>query len=249
MDQQPPRRQQITNAIRERIVSGDLAPGALLPSEPEVTRTYDVTRHTAQAALRDLEHEGLAVVLPGRGRVVRDTRRVQLPADRYLRAGGPAGGPWETACAALGLTGHTEVVEVAEHPADEIVAAALGLEAGHRAIRRLNRMYLGDDVVQLQDTWLDPARFGNTALAQAPIIAGGIYKGLADLGYPPASAAETVTARMPTRPEVEDLRLEPGTPVIDVRRTTYTADDTALAHVHLVLDGGRVSLAYHQLID
>lgn len=249
MEQEPPRRQQITDAIRERIVSGALAPGALLPSEPEVTRTYSVTRHTAQAALRDLEHEGLAVVLPGRGRVVRDTRRVRLPADRYLRAGSPAAGPWETACAALGLSGHTEVVEVSEHPADEVVAAALGLETGQRAIRRLNRMHLGDEVVQLQETWLDPARFGHTKMTETPIISGGIYKGLADLGYPPVNAAETVTARMPTRPEVEALHLEPGTPVIDVRRTTYTDDEIPLAHVHLVLDGGRVSLAYHQHID
>jgi GntR family transcriptional regulator len=239
---------QLAGSLRARIINGDLAPGALLPSEPELARTHGVSRTTARAVMTALDHEGLTTVVPGRGRVVRDTRRVLLPADRYLKAGGPAGGPWETACATLGLSGYTEIVEVTHSYADEVVAAALGLTAGDRVIARRNRMHLTadnrNDVVQLQSTYLDAARFGDTSMAEPPIVSGGIYLGLERLGYTLATAAETVTARMPTRPEAEELHLEAGTPVIDLRRTTYTDDEAPVLHVHLVLDGGRVSLAF-----
>ena len=60
----------ISAALRQRIVQGEFAPGALLPSEAELSSEYGVSRNTLRRALTELEEERLITVLPGRGRVV-----------------------------------------------------------------------------------------------------------------------------------------------------------------------------------
>ncbi|MCQ4081133.1 GntR family transcriptional regulator [Streptomyces sp. RB6PN25] len=62
---------QIAGALRERIRSGALAAGELLPSELALSAEYGVARNTLRRALAQLEEEGLIESLPGRGRVVR----------------------------------------------------------------------------------------------------------------------------------------------------------------------------------
>jgi DNA-binding GntR family transcriptional regulator len=60
----------ITASLRQRIIRGEFAAGALLPSEAELTAEYGVSRNTLRRALTELEEERLIAVLPGRGRVV-----------------------------------------------------------------------------------------------------------------------------------------------------------------------------------
>ncbi|MGK5529667.1 GntR family transcriptional regulator [Streptomyces sp. URMC 129] len=64
---------QIARALRERIASGALPPGELLPSEATLSAEFRVARNTLRRALSVLETEGLIESLPGRGRVVRAT--------------------------------------------------------------------------------------------------------------------------------------------------------------------------------
>jgi len=47
------RSRQIADELREQIETGRLVPGALMPSEPEVARTYGVSRQTARSARPD----------------------------------------------------------------------------------------------------------------------------------------------------------------------------------------------------
>ena len=56
----------MADALRSRILSGDLAPGAALREEA-LSSAYDVSRHTLRAALRDLAGEGLIRIVPNRG--------------------------------------------------------------------------------------------------------------------------------------------------------------------------------------
>ena len=128
------------------------------------------------------------------------------------------------------------------------MARELGLEAGTAVIRRGNRMHIGDQVAQLQETWLPLSLFIGTPLAAPEKVTGGIYRGLADAGHPPSVADEVVTGRMPTEEEAEALCLDPGSPVLDIRRTTRDRGGRAVVHVHIVVSADRVSLAYRQLL-
>jgi DNA-binding GntR family transcriptional regulator len=61
---------QIAEALRSRIASGDLPPGATLPSEAALGKEFGVARSTVRRALAELETERLIQTLPGTGRVV-----------------------------------------------------------------------------------------------------------------------------------------------------------------------------------
>lgn len=52
------------------IALGTHNPGETLPSETELANLHDVSRHTIQSALKELEASGEVVTRPGRRRVV-----------------------------------------------------------------------------------------------------------------------------------------------------------------------------------
>src|SRR4051794_18241575 len=62
---------QVAESLRKAISSGQLAPGAELPSEAQLCQEYDVSRITVRKALSTLEQEGLVVSAQGRPRRVR----------------------------------------------------------------------------------------------------------------------------------------------------------------------------------
>jgi GntR family transcriptional regulator len=63
--------QQLYQILRQRVSSGDLKPGDLVPPESELTRVYGVSRITVRAALDQLVHEGIIDRHRGRGSFVR----------------------------------------------------------------------------------------------------------------------------------------------------------------------------------
>ncbi len=67
----PPERRKahevIADAIRQKIVNGELAQGQRLPPEDELTVQFNVARTTLREALRVLESQGLIAIVRGRG--------------------------------------------------------------------------------------------------------------------------------------------------------------------------------------
>jgi DNA-binding GntR family transcriptional regulator len=57
----------IAEKLRQRLA--DVAPGSALPSETSLAAEFGVVRNTVRRALAELEHEGIIVTLPGRGRL------------------------------------------------------------------------------------------------------------------------------------------------------------------------------------
>lgn len=62
----------VATELVEQIRAGKYVPGDLLPSEPELTRHFGVSRHTVRSALRSLYEKGLVVSQRGRGTIVQD---------------------------------------------------------------------------------------------------------------------------------------------------------------------------------
>ena len=61
----PPAYQELADALRRQIVSGDLRPGDRLPVEPELCAAYGVSRSTVREALRVLSSENLITTRRG----------------------------------------------------------------------------------------------------------------------------------------------------------------------------------------
>ena len=77
--------QEIADTLRQRISSGALGPGARLPGEQALAAEFGVARGTARAALQQVEVEGLARVVPGRGRFVSGQPETSGDAASYER--------------------------------------------------------------------------------------------------------------------------------------------------------------------
>lgn len=60
----------IAAALRARIDSGQLPPGAMLPSITRISQEWGVAKVTAAKALKELRSEGLARSVPGWGTFV-----------------------------------------------------------------------------------------------------------------------------------------------------------------------------------
>jgi GntR family histidine utilization transcriptional repressor len=88
-----PRYQQLKEMIIGRISSGDLRPSDRVPSENELVESMQVSRMTANRALRELTDEGYVDRVAGRGTFVADFRarshvlEVQNIADEIARRG------------------------------------------------------------------------------------------------------------------------------------------------------------------
>jgi DNA-binding LacI/PurR family transcriptional regulator len=65
--------QQIKDALRAKIVSGELKPGALIPDERSLAQKLKVSRKTTRRAILELTGEGLLRRVRGRGTYVRDS--------------------------------------------------------------------------------------------------------------------------------------------------------------------------------
>lgn len=79
---------QISASIRAAILTGELAPGAQLPSTQELTGRFKVARMTVQHAIRTLREEGWVDSRVGAGVFVRDQARLPTPDDtRHPLAG------------------------------------------------------------------------------------------------------------------------------------------------------------------
>src|SRR3546814_9591408 len=72
-----PRYVLVASRLLDEIDSGVYPVGSLLPTESELMERFDVSRHTAREAMRELQSRGLVVRRPGIGtRVVsKQTRR------------------------------------------------------------------------------------------------------------------------------------------------------------------------------
>jgi GntR family transcriptional regulator len=246
----PPSRR-IADKLRRAILDGELAPGAMLPSERELARMHGTARNTARAAVEILEAEGLVEAQHGRGAFVRERRPfLRLAHDRFSRRHREAGrAPFRAEAEAQGRTARVDVVAIERVPAPDWVAERLSLKAGERVLVRRNRYLADEEPVQLADTYLPLAIATDTPLEHEVPAAGGIYAALEQLGHRLASIEEQVTARMPLPPEVEALALLPGVPVIELRHTSRDESGAAIEVTHSILPADRNALTFELPVD
>ena len=62
-----PSYKQLSNQLRDMIISGEIGPGEALPSLAQMVTETGLSMSTVQRAVRVLVSEGLVVTVPGRG--------------------------------------------------------------------------------------------------------------------------------------------------------------------------------------
>lgn len=218
--------QQIADDLRKVIRSGDLAPGAQLPSERDLVERYGTSPQTARQAVRLLKTEGLVVGERGRGVFVRERPPVlRAGSDRYARWRRDQGkAPLQAEVEELGLSWRQEVLELAEVTAPEWVASWYDLDPETTVFVRRRRFWLEGRPSQLADSYYPLDLVQGSRIMQEHTGPGGGYRVLEEMGYPLTRVREEITLRMPTPDEVRALRLDLGTPIAQLRRVLFSGD-------------------------
>jgi GntR family transcriptional regulator len=238
--------QRITTDLRRQIERGILGPGALLPSEPEVARLYGVSRQTARTAMQALERDGLVVVRPRRGRIVRSTQRLRWHLSEF---GNPdrtvltTSDAWESDMESQGHDPTRQDLHVEQIPPPPAIARRLRLDPEHDVcVVRRHVRYIDDRPAIISDDFFDERIVRGTELAEPEDTTREDI--LKDAGYEQIYDIDEIITRMPTPEEIERLEIEPGTPVAEHIRTGYTRTDQAVRVMISIIPGDTLILEY-----
>jgi GntR family transcriptional regulator len=239
-----PAYEHVATELRTEILTGRLT--RRLPSLAGLAERYSVTPDVARRAIDVLRSEGLVVTRQGAGTYVRRFERiVRSSPGRLSRDQWANGRPIQLAD--TGSRPRAVDVVVAEQPAPEDVAAALGVEAGAAVLIRSRRFVVDGRPVQLATSYLPLDIVGGTSVAYTDVGPGGTYARLAELGHAPVCFTERLTARAPLPDEVARLEFASsvGALVVDIRRYTFTAAGRCVEVNRMVLDATAYLLEYH----
>lgn len=226
-----PRYHQLKEIIREQITGGDLKPGDLVPSERELSERYGVSRMTARQSIVELTNEGLLYRRQGKGTFVAWPKIAQqLTAltgfTEDIRARGQRPG--------------TRLLERGMVAVDGAAALRLQVPAGQRVVRIYRARLADDEPLALEQSLI--SFFGCEKLLDADLGGTSLY-GLLEhqFGMPPIEAEQELEAGLANAEHAGLLGIAVGSPVLLLRRTTYTERRQPIEYAESVYRGDKYS--------
>jgi GntR family transcriptional regulator len=224
---------QLREALLGEIRDGGLEPGDRFATEAAIQARYRVSRATVRQALADLEARGVIRRVQGLGSFV------AVPKIRHE----PLLTSFSELAASQGFTPSHRMLTstVEEVPAD--MATELDLPEGTRC-RFLRRLLLADGKpVGLAETWLPlDVLGGHDALFERDRLdQGSMYETLQrePIGLVLDRAVETISPGVVDAPSAGLLGCDAGTPVLLIRRLTFTPAGRPVESTRLVFVGER----------
>lgn len=228
--------------IRDRlsadISGGHLAPGAQLPTESQLCRSFQVGRHSVRRAVAALAVEGKLRVEQGRGTFVQAAPLISYHIGRRTR--------FRQNLLQQGVSPAGEQIADDIVPAPARVAAALGLAEGS-AVHRLLRRGLADGVpISLGLSFHCATRFPDLAARRsAGESVTEIYRSRGINDY--FRKRTIVFARRPDSEEAALLMQHPDQPVMVLQKTDVDAQGHPIGYSEAVWAGDRVQFSFESL--
>jgi GntR family transcriptional regulator len=231
-------------------MSGDLAPGAQLPSTQQLMAQYGVTSQTVQRTLGVLKEERFLIGRAGVGVYVRDEAPLTITPAAYMPSPGQDESyPWMTEAAKRAQRGTIKLLKVAEVDPPAAVAQVFDLGENEQVSLRHQLLMLDGEPTELASIYHPLSIARGTPLTERRKIQGGSPRLLSDLGFPPRVWTDQLSARLPTTEELETLDLPDDVPILRTFRVVYT-DQARSIEVQILIKGGHLyELAYHRTID
>lgn len=228
--QRVPLYQQVADDLLIQVRRG--AAHDLLPSEPELTRRYGVSRGTVKQALDTLEQHGLIYRRQGKGTFIAEAR--------ILRAGTHVPSFSED-IRARGQVPQVRVVEVGRATLGTRQAAALGRDPG-TTCWKVRRLFLADDEpLALVTSYV---RADLVPELTVPDVEQSLYASL-ERRYKarPRWAQDTYTAVRARGRTARLLEVAEGEPILYSERTAYLTDLTPIEYVESLIRGDRFTVS------
>ncbi|MEX2585238.1 MAG: GntR family transcriptional regulator [Balneolaceae bacterium] len=210
-----PRHSQITQWLRKQIEEGHYTPEQKLPSENELAKRFDVSRVTIRRALQSLESDALIYRCQGLGSFVSDNR---TPHNLVRLT------DFQEDMSRAGFKATSIVKDVGQIKAPEWLAKQLQLET-KTIIIQIDRLRLADgEPIAFDSTWL-PMLYGQ--LIEPDKLEHSTIYNMLEKKYeiPIQRGCYQLTADLASATLAADLRIETGSPLLRIDRTSYTIGD------------------------
>ncbi|MEL4318408.1 GntR family transcriptional regulator [Leifsonia sp. YIM 134122] len=204
---------QIADDLRQRISTGELAPGDDVPTEGELAQQWNTSRGPIRNALAELRREGLIETTRGRpSKVVRRKAHqavdVSIPFTKWARE--------------MGATPGALTQQVALRRADEDQAEMLGIETGDIVVEVI-RLRLLDGRPTMLERLMFIEEVGRV-LFDVDLDTVSITEYLAERGHPYSEVDHEIDAVAADELDSKLLEVEAGSPILRLRRVTRRAD-------------------------
>lgn len=220
---QRPMYQQIAEDLQAQIESGDLEPGAQLPTEIELRARYNSSRNTIRDAIKRLTSQGLVETRPGQGTFV--TRRID-PFVTVLSSD-PQAPRAEDAAYLSGVSQpkHSKTIPKVEVqvPSAEVLRR-LDVPPGTQVVSRHESRYIDGIPWSMQTSFylMDFVTKGATRLLMADNIEEGAVRYLAKaIGIRQVGYRDWITARVPDTNEQSFFEIAHDATVFETFRTGF----------------------------
>lgn len=208
--------QQIKGLILQGLDRGEWKPGESIPSELELAARFQVSQGTVRKAIDELAAENLLIRRQGKGTFVATHNEAKVRY-RFLRLAPDDG--------RTGVSS-SQILDCRRAKASAEIAAALDLRAGD-AVVNMRRVLSFDDVPTiLDDIWLPGGAFKGLTMESLTRYRGPVYALFeTEFGVSMVRADEKLRAVAASAAQAELLRVQEGSPLLQVERVSYTYGD------------------------
>jgi GntR family transcriptional regulator len=224
----------VYNSLKNRIEMEDLKVGDFLPPEPELQRTFHVSRTTVRKAVERLAQHGFVYIRQGKGTQVLDFKATQKLG--FVTS-------FSETLSEQGFTVTQAEVRVETVPASRRIAVNLGIQQD-AALVKIDRLTLanGSPIALITNYLL-------------PELAPGIEKRIAGMeslysflesAYELVIEAATdyISARQASEEEARRLEITAGSPLLVVRRVTHSGG-RPIEEAHLLIVADKYEYCVH----
>lgn len=199
--------QQISDLLQDRILNGELQPGAQLPTEQQLSHLYAVNRHTVREAIKQLKNDGLVYGVRGKGNFV-TTDKVVYKVSRKVR--------FSQNILEANLTPGSRLLSTRVERANERLAVKLDLEPGAEVLALEILRTVDELPFSLATSYLCAARFGRLReLIRGSFSLYGLLK--EHYGIEPSRYESVFEVAMPDCREQDLLQISQKNPLLLVK--------------------------------
>jgi len=225
--------QQLYEILRNKIINGTWKPGDLIPAEPELIATYQVSRNTVRDVMDMLVSEGLIFRERGRGSFVSKPsmqqglgRMINFTQDMHQR----------------GLKASSRVLSAELIPSPEDIAEKLQIPVGEE-LGFLRRLRLGnDDPISIEDSYLNH-RYCPGFLTRHDYSIISLRESLAkDYGLMWVKASQVIRSINASRDIAQILDVAHRSAILFIERITYNEQELPVEFLRIYYRGDRYSL-------
>jgi len=209
----------------------EMKPDEKLPSEPELSKKFDISRGTVKQAVMDLVHEGVLYRIQGKGtfvappKIKRSFERLATFTDDIRR---------------IGYEPKNKLLSFQVLEAPEYIAKWLQLQPGELVIRYQRLVMAQDFRFAVVTSYLKEEIYRGL---KAEHIGESLYDTLAQMyGKVPVKSHDTYTPINCSDKLAAQLGVREGDAVFYSERTAYLQDDTAVEFVESYIRGDRFKL-------